>query len=77
MSRSVQTEWRSLDYLEGQAAMAAEVAAARDKASAAETQAVIWRRRHRNAARALFCAVAVQSVLAVLSVILWLMRRGA
>lgn len=68
---------RSCDYLEGQASMAAEVAAAKRSQEAAEHNEARWKRKHASAARALLCAAAVNALLAILLVILWLLsRRG-
>lgn len=67
----------SPEYLDGQASMAAEVALARDAAAAAQMDAARWRRRHGSVSKALFCAVTFQFLLMAVSVILWLIRRGA
>lgn len=67
----------SPEYLEGKASMAAEVELARNAAAAAKMEEAKWRKRHRSVSKALFCAVAFQFLLMAVSVILWLLRRGA
>lgn len=73
MLRSTET----LGYLEGRASMAAEVAVQRNAAVMAQGEAARWKRKHAGATRALLCAAAANTVLAIWLVVVWLIGRGA
>lgn len=65
-------------YTEGQASMAKDLDRMRLQRDAAESEARIWRRRHKNLGKALATAVTVGSIAQAISigVILWLRSGG-